>query len=233
MTLSEKILRVSQLSASYKDWQDRAEQVGLLVTRRDQLRRIAEKVHTLAVAAEVLSHESSVNFDLETVRSVSQRLKVRADSLLQKFESSLDSLLKPKALDLFEGEALQAIERSLTVAWQNFLGTEGQLGIENVLSRFAGLRDLIAQITRLRQALQVLGSRLPSTIETVEEARTVKASLAGELSRLTGTGLNPEVVTFLRRSVEGVLLSELLSNDSLVDWLETQNLTQYFRVRST
>jgi hypothetical protein len=233
MTLNEKALRVAQLSANYKDWQDRTEQVGLLVTRRDQLRGIAEKVHVLAVAAEVLSHESSVNSALETIRIVSQRFKVRADNVLQKIETNSDSLLKPKALDLLEGEALLAIERSLTETWKSLLGTEGQFAIENVLSRFAGLRDQIARITNLRQELKALGSRLPSTIEDLEEGRSVKASLVQELSYITGTGLSPDIVAFLRRSVEGVPLSELLSNEGLVNWLEKQNLTQYFRVRST
>ena len=232
MTLGEKALRVSQLSTHCREWQDRAEQVGQLITRRDQLRSIADKVHTLADAAEVLSQEGSISLDLDTIRSTAKRLKVRADNLLLKFESGSDSLLKPKALDFLEDEALRSIESRLMLAWQDFLGTEGPLGIETLLSRFAGLREVIARITRLRQALQVLGSCLPLSIQTMEKGRIAKTDLAGELSCLTGSGLDSDVVSFLRRSVEGVLLSELLSNESLVDWLKRQNLAQYFRVRS-
>ena len=58
-------------------------------------------------------------------------------------------------------------------------------------------------------------------------------ALANELKSLEGTGLDQNVLHFLRRSLEGVPLPELLRNDKILRWLEENNLTEYFQVRST
>jgi hypothetical protein len=113
------------------------------------------------------------------------------------------------------------------------VGTEGQVGIENVLSRFGGLRDIVARITNLREALKSLSSQLPTTPEAIDLAKKAKASLAEELASLVGSGLNDDVISFLRRSVEGVPLSEVLAKEDIINWLKENNLSQYFRVRTT
>lgn len=232
MTLLEFATQVAELSGRCRDWQERADEVGRLVTRRDQLRVIANRVSSLATTAEVLSNEDSLESRLKPVRELSQKLSVKADDLLRRLETTSESILKPKALDAFESGALDEIQRILTAAWRDLLGTGDQPGIETVLSRFDALRDVVARITQRRRRLQELAATLPTTAAVVAEGRDVKRALADDLGSLTGAGLDDEVASFLRRSVEGVSLEDLLANGRVLAWLAKHGLAGYFRVRS-
>jgi len=232
MSLNDMALNVLDLSEKCKELRDRAQEVGLLATRRGQLRQISDSIKALALASEVLSQEPSVHPDLEAVRGVSQKLRVRTNTLLRKMEVSSEALLKPKALDAFDVELLAAIERGLLNTWRRFLGTDGQPGIETVLTRYIALKATVERIKNLRLTLQTLGAQLPSTTHVLDQARSAKVDLAKQLSSLVSSGLDEEVVTFLRRSVEGVSLSDLLSNERVLVWLKAQGLTPYFRVRT-
>jgi hypothetical protein len=232
VTLLALATRVADLSTSCKDWERRAEEVGRLATRRDQLRIIADRVSSLTTVADVLCKEPTLLSRLVQVKVVARRLSIRANDLAHRLEMSSEAVLKPKALDIFEGGALDDIERHLTSAWRDFLGTGDRPGIETVLGRFAALRDVVARITQRRRQLQTLALTLPTTSACIIEGRVVKTELANELSALAGSGLDDDVVEFLRQSVEGVPLSALLANDKILVWLADHGLTDYFRVRS-
>src|SRR5262245_11971769 len=128
MTLTTLADRVTALSATCKEWQDRADELGRFATRRDQLREISDRVTEFAAASDVLSQESSIETRLRPVKAAAQTLRVRADDLVQRLASSSQSILKPKALDLFETGLLDEIAKGLHGAWQDFLGTGDRPG---------------------------------------------------------------------------------------------------------
>jgi hypothetical protein len=231
--LAARAAALRQLAIECKEWQKRTNEISRSVTRRDELVPIANRLRAAASAYQVLVADPKVKIHLEPASRIAGRLQAKAKELLDQIASDPQALLKQKALDIFRQEDLAVIERALHASWQWFLGVVEPAGIETVLRRFSSLRETANRLASLRSSLQKHAEKLPTTSEAFEEGLRLKQALANELKSLEGTGLDQNVLHFLRRSLEGVPLPELLRNDKILRWLEENNLTEYFQVRST
>jgi hypothetical protein len=222
-----------ELAEEYKRWQKRAEDIQRFLTRRDELDAIARRIGEAAVAYQALADDPNVRTHMEPAVVIAVRLRSRTKDLLQQVIESPLAILKQKALEPFKMDELNGIEGALHSSWQWFLGASERTGIEAVLTRFPDLRQTATRLARFRVSLQHHGEKLPSGPEDVEEGRRLKKQLADELKSLEGAGLDSAVLAFLRRSLEGVPLVELLADDKVLNWLRENHLTGYFQVRST
>jgi hypothetical protein len=232
-SLVARAIALGELAEKYKEWQRRADDIGRFVTRRAELDAIARRVGDAATAYQTLAPDPNLRTHMEPAVEIAARLQSRTEDLLHQIVASAQTILKQKALEPFKEEELSGIERALLSSWQWFLGASERTGIESVLMRFPALRQTGTRLARLRVSLQHHGERLPLGPEAVEEGRRLKQLLADELKSLEGTGLDSVVLAFLRRSLEGVPLAELLTNDKVLNWLRENHLTSYFQVRST
>jgi hypothetical protein len=231
--LATRANSLRELAEEYKHWQKRAEDIQRFLTRRDEIDVIARRIGVAAAAYQALADDPNLRTHMEPVAAIASRLRSRTKDLLQQIIASPQTILRPKALEAFKLDELSAIESALRSSWQWFLGASERMGIEAVLTRFPALRQTATRLARFRVSLQHHGEKLPSAPGAVEEGRRLKKQLADELKSLEGTGLDSAVLAFLRRSLEGVPLAELLGDDKVLKWLRENNLTGYFQVRST
>jgi hypothetical protein len=232
-SLATRADSLCKLAEEYKHWQKRAEDIQRFLTRRDELDEIARRIGQAAAAYQALAEDANVRTHMAPAVTVAIRLRSRSKDLLQQVIANPQTILKAKALEPFKGDELSGIEAALRSSWQWFLGASERMGIEAVLTRFPALRPTATRLARLRASLQHYGEKLPSGPGAVEEGRRLKKQLADELKSLEGAGLDNAVLAFLRRSLEGVPLAELLADDKVLTWLRENKLTGYFQVRST
>jgi hypothetical protein len=232
-SLATRANSLRELSEEYKRWQKRAEDIQRFLTRRDELDDIARRIGEAAAAYQALSGDPNVRTHMARAVGIAIRLRSRTKDLLQQMVATPETILKAKSLEPFKGDELGGIDGALRSSWRWFLGAGERMGIEAVLTRFPALRLTATRLARLRESLQHYGEKLPSGPGAVEEGRRLKKQLADELKSLEGAGLDSAVLAFLRRSLEGVPLAELLADDKVLTWLRENKLTGYFQVRST
>ncbi len=232
-TLAARAAALKELAEKCKDWQKRADDIGRFATRRDELDTLARRIANAASAYQALAADAKVRIHLDPASTIATRLQAKAKDLVHQVTTNPHSILKQRALDAFKEEELVGIERALHASWQWFLGAGERAGIETVLLRFSALRETATRLARLRSSLQKHAEKLPMTPEAIEEGRRLKQALATELESLKGGGLDEDVLAFLRRSLEGVPLPELLKNERVLAWLRDNHLMSYFQVRST
>lgn len=232
-SLAGRAVALRDLAEKYKDWQRRADDIGRFATRRDELDVIARRIGEAAAAYHALAAEPNVRGHMEPAVRIAACLQSKTKDLVHQIMTSPQTILKQRALEAFKDEELSGLERALHSSWQWFLGATERSGIETVLMRFPALRQTATRLARVRFSLQHHAERLPLRPQAIEEGHRLKDQLAAELKSLEGTGLDEVVLAFLRRSLEGVPLAELLANDKVLAWLRENHLASYFQVRST
>jgi ATP-dependent helicase YprA (DUF1998 family) len=127
---------------------------------------------------------------------------------------------------------VDAVESALLAAWQGYLGAGSQSGLESVLSRFPKLRGAAKRVAEARRALQERAATLPRSDSDVAECEEARSRLGEVLAEVDSSGVDAEVLAFLKGSVEGVSLEQVLRNERILAWLAKHGLAGQFSVRS-
>jgi hypothetical protein len=224
--------RLVVLASNAKNWQERSGEAEKLATRRGTLQQYQAKLDGLKAAIVALGRVRA----MEPARGAAIRgLRGQRDAvhaLAERCAEDANHVTRAKALDGLRSAEWDAVESALLAAWQGYLGAGAQSGLESVLSRFPKLRGEAKRVGEARRDLQARASTLPRSDNDVAECEEARSRLGEVLAEVDGSGVDAEILAFLKGSVAGVSLEHVLGNQRIIAWLAQQGLAGQFSVRS-
>lgn len=220
------------LAREVKNWEARSGDAEKFVTRRDRLVVYRDKLLRLVLSLDALSSVDAMQATHAAAIVALQSQREAARALAERCQEDSAYVTKPRAIDGLKEAELDTLETTVLSAWQTYLGAGGQSGIEVVLARFPQLRDTARRVAEARRELQGRATQLPSNTAEVEACERCRGRLAEVIARVDSSGVDEDVLSFLRASVSGVSLATLLDSEHLMSWMKEHGLASQFTVRS-
>jgi hypothetical protein len=221
-TLSQGVLQGADLRQRRQDLQERQEQVANL---HERAARVLDTRDRLAVA--------SVKVKLPKSRL---KAKVAAlEKLEQEASSSIEALIEPDALGQKEViQGLEQVEAGLLEGWMSTITPPEET--EGMAEVAVGMPDLAAtarSLTKCRNELTKLASRLPDKLDTVTVALKLRRDHDALVKKLSASGLDQKLLKFLQRAGRGngIPLDEVLKDKTAWEWLKSENHAASFRLK--
>lgn len=229
-TLLTSANRLRKAAEAFSQRQQTQRKATGLYTRRGELEPLvtqASRCHKSCKA--IRSGGASVKIPSQNLNAAKKSL----DALRAKFEQDWEEVTKPGALDAATlRDVIDECTSSARVAWHSFVDPPSENDpLVEVLERFPSLKKAAAQLSDIRESIRQAAAQLPKTKRDITKVAKLKSQQEECLSLLEKSGINDEVVDFLRRCATGVPLTELIDRPSLLEWIRNNELLDSFTVR--
>lgn len=221
---------------------ERSNQLRQALERLSQLRDAGGTIAALQSQADAARTARDTAMSLASARALVRDLPIptetltehrtRVQALRQRLESPVDG---PLEVNLDFGQIqrdVAATMEALTRAWkQHCLSPVDGESLVPVLEKFAPFRAAVARYRTARAKLEAFSERLPKDGSVRDAVARQRNELHDAMKEIDAQGLDSDITDFLRRSVDGFPLVELIGNSKLIAWLEGQGLLPSLRVR--
>lgn len=229
---------------------DKTQTLAKLITNKQYLRDNTEKIASYKARLEKL--RDFINLLEPPVRSLQaikakgldcpqltqETAKTRAalDDLISKFQSDPAQLTQPQILNVLAREIPNLsirLKGDLRDIWrqhvkENTPTTNKEL--LDVMGKLPNFRSTVISLRNLSQEIDQLKEQLPESTAKIDEFENKAAAMIDYWNQLSGGGIPPDVLTFLRESVKlGASLDSL--NNEVLSWLADNNMKNYFKIR--
>lgn len=215
------------LAEQLRDQQKTADHLAALQERRTQLDGVAVKAEALVQAHRILNAQDTTLpvAILKTSRQAVRDLRERYTN------DPLTVRLSAKNIDA----PLVPTEQVLQQAWAQVAAPSANASaLAQLLGRFAQFRTASTAMQQLCDLLVDAARRFPESAKDLANVVDLKKRLDDQVETLKGKGLDSDVLQFLRDSVAGVSLEELLGKPSVLEFLRAHkllpSLTVSFRI---
>ena len=215
------------LAEQLRDQQKTADHLAALKERRTQLDAVAVKAETLVQAYRVLRAQSPT-LPTGVIKTARQAVRDLRDRYT---DDPLTVRLSAKNIDA----PLGPTELVLQQTWTRVATPSANASaLAELLGRFAQFRAASAAIRHSCERLVDAARLFPQSAKDLANVADLKERLDEQVETLKGKGLDSDVVQFLRDSVNGVPLEELLGKPSVLEFLRSHkllpSLTVSFRI---
>lgn len=231
-SLPELCVHLTKVSSDALEWRKRAGDASKLIERREALVAYHRAARSLLDAVLAIREVKALRPSTEAaLKSLAQQQKA-IQGLAEKSEQDATYITRPKSFEALRESDFALVEEALLNSWKDYAGAGQQPGVEVVLEKFKGLRSAAKQVSQARAALQRLASVLPRSSADVASCEAAREKLADALSHVEGSGIDAEMLGFLRASFDGVPLEKVLADERILEWIQEHDLAGQFVLRS-
>jgi hypothetical protein len=231
-SLYELATEIEALAQSVLQGADLRQRRRDLHERQEQLANLQER------AARVLGARDRLALAGVKIKPSRSKLKAKV-AALEKLENeaskSIELLLEPDALDQKEIVlGLEQIEAGLLEGWKNKINPlEETGGMAEVATGMPGLAATARQLTKCREELNRVASRLPDTSDTVAVGLQLRSDHDALVKKLSAAGLDDKLLAFLQHAgrSSGIPLDEVLKDKTVWEWINSKNHAASFRLK--
>ena len=209
---------VKKLAEQLRDQQQTADHLEALQERQNHLNAIALKAESLVEAHRVLKVAGIQLVPHNTIATSRQAVRDLRDRYAN---DPFTVRQQARTIDA----PLASSESAMQQAWAQLAGPSANASaLAELLGRFNQFRVAGAAIRKICEQLTIASRTLPRSAKDLTSVRDGQSQLQNLIETLKGEGLDTDVLQFLRDSVNGVPLEELLGKKAVLEFLRTHQL---------
>jgi hypothetical protein len=239
MGLSEQVDQLRERIHALKSLKERANRAEDFEGRAQTLSEISLGLETLRASSQVLT-EAGIEVS-QIDQGILATLKLKAQQLRDSYAIDRASILSPFPDHGFQqvfvvpcNTLRKSADQTLKASWSNWLRARMLVIDQEVLNVLAGVDALSTNVVNIQKLLVSINEHaatLPSSTDKVREAEASCTEVNQAWQELTGDGVAPEVLQFLRAAGSDTGASYDLFQPSILDWIDTHNLRHVLRIR--